>query len=242
MSNQRVIFRASIFESIPSIIPLGATVAFLVAAVGVFMQYKEAEELPIQYTTTALLMSFAGVCFSFYVQIPPCRFLSGSLENLQETTKWIKSVWQFWKVLKVSLHNNTAQYSNMLRFSLFVFQFFTVSVRTLWICLIIKGKFQFQGLNLPFWLDFPLHSGQFVQHFPDSRACGSQWEQTSEWHKQPKLVTILLYNWPSLEVTSELLWISLWQFSVSLFFSSFFTSISLHVELVFFSTLKWFLS
>jgi len=75
MSQQRILFRSSIFESIPSVIPLGASAFFLLAAVASFMRNVATEELPTKYTTTALLVSCAGVSFSFYVKtFLICRF------------------------------------------------------------------------------------------------------------------------------------------------------------------------
>jgi len=67
MSQQRVLFRSSVFESVPSVIPLAASIFFLLAAVASFVRNVPTEELPTKYTTTALLVSCAGVSFSFYV-------------------------------------------------------------------------------------------------------------------------------------------------------------------------------
>ena len=60
-------FRKSEFESIPSIVPLAITVGAIIGAIYTFAQEYPANELPIQYATSALFVSVAGISFSFYV-------------------------------------------------------------------------------------------------------------------------------------------------------------------------------
>lgn len=62
-------FRSSIFEKVPPAIPLGICLASIVMAVVTFIGQSDIYGLPIQYATSALWISAAGLSFSFYVLI-----------------------------------------------------------------------------------------------------------------------------------------------------------------------------
>ena len=60
-------FRSSLFESVPPIIPLALTIASVVMGFITFMGHSDISGLPIQYASSALWISLAGLSFSFYV-------------------------------------------------------------------------------------------------------------------------------------------------------------------------------
>ena len=60
-------FRTSIFEKVPSVVPLGITLASIAMAVITFIGQSDVSGLPIQFATSALWISAAGLSFSFYV-------------------------------------------------------------------------------------------------------------------------------------------------------------------------------
>ena len=60
-------FRASFFESVPPIVPLAVTFASVVMAFITFIGHADINDIPIQYASSALWISLAGLSFSFYV-------------------------------------------------------------------------------------------------------------------------------------------------------------------------------
>ena len=60
-------FRTSIFEKVPSVVPLGITLASIAMAVITFIGQSDVSGLPIQFATSALWISAAGLSSSFYV-------------------------------------------------------------------------------------------------------------------------------------------------------------------------------
>lgn len=69
MKEEHQNFRRSYFESVPSVIPLGIAIVSLIMAVKTFMGEVDLPDLPVQYATSALFVSLAGLAFSFYVSV-----------------------------------------------------------------------------------------------------------------------------------------------------------------------------
>lgn len=143
----------------------------------VIIIWKPSHPVLIDCTVDELCRSlflFLRIIFMLY------RFLSGYWAQTQATTRWIQSAWQYCKDQRDSLDNNTAQYSNMHLYLLFVSQRCMEPDKTHWTYHTTMEKSQSQDSNSQFWLDSLSYSEQYVQQFPDSQECGSQFEQILE--------------------------------------------------------------
>lgn len=67
MAEEKIEFRKTYFESIPSVIPLCITIFGVLMAAFTFLGQGNVRDLPVQYATSAIYVSIAGIAFSFYV-------------------------------------------------------------------------------------------------------------------------------------------------------------------------------
>lgn len=64
-----VTFRKTIFESIPTVLPITLAVVALAAGAGIMMQPCSDKDLALKYAFSAICVAAAGIIFSFYVYI-----------------------------------------------------------------------------------------------------------------------------------------------------------------------------